>query len=157
MRPRQHSRDGSGRRWTDNIDSSFHSQSQNLSLPSFHSQSQSLPVSLPSFHLSSMSSSPMSRKQDWSAARSYLTPGTLDFKFSSCEDAEARIDKFFRRSPQSHYVVIREIPLKEFEKLDENYQTHSRVDYFRYIELLVLYLKMPTLIHNKAFTDFRDL
>ena len=99
----------------------------------------------------------MSVTQDWSDALSHLTPGFLDFNFLSCEDAEARINKFMNSSPPSPYAVIRHIPLGEFEKLNECYSTNSRKDYFRHIELAVLYLKLPSLAHNWAFTRFTTL
>lgn len=99
----------------------------------------------------------MSVTQDLSDALSHLTPGFLDFNFLSCEDAEARVQEFYHSSPPSHYVVIRHIPPKEFEKLDECYSTSSRNDYFPHIELAVLYLKLPSFAHNNAFTQFRTL
>lgn len=99
----------------------------------------------------------MSVSQDLSDALSHLTPGFLDFSFLSCKDAEARISKFKSRSLPSHYVVIRHIPLKEFEKLDECYSTSSRNEYFRHIELAVLYLRLPSFEHSMALSLFRKL
>ena len=99
----------------------------------------------------------MSVTRGWSDALSHLTPGFLDFNFLSCEDAGVRVQGFYHSSHPSHYVVIRHIPLREFEKLDKCYSTSSCNDYFRHIELAVLYLKLPSFAHNNAFTQFRTL
>lgn len=99
----------------------------------------------------------MSLQQDLDDALLYLPPNFLDFKFSSCKDAKDRINAFTRFSPPCRYVVIREIPIEAFIELDENREISSRNEYFVHINLAVLYLKMPNLPHNKAFTRFRRL
>ena len=99
----------------------------------------------------------MSTHQDWRDVRSCLkTPGFLEFEFRSCKDARSRLARFIRGTPRSCYALIHGLPIQEFEYFDEIVRG-VRIDYYRYLELAVIYLKWPSHPHNFVLSKFRTL
>lgn len=96
-------------------------------------------------------------QQDWRDVRSCLkTPGCLEFEFRSSKDARSRLGRFIRGTPRSCYALIHGLPIQEFDYFDE-IVWGVRIDYYRYLELAVIYFKWPSFDHSFAFFKFTTL
>lgn len=99
----------------------------------------------------------MSTHQDWRDVRACLEkPGFLEFNFRSSKDARYRLERFTWGTPRSCYALIHNLPSQEFEYFGE-IMKGTRIDYYRHLELAVLYLKWPSYPHNYALPKFRTL